>query len=89
MLDLKYFLKKLLYVICIGALLECVFVYYVTVRCPQRSEGVGSPGIGVKDACVPLCGCWESNPCPLEKQQVSLSTETSLQPLKYFFLYYK
>ena len=44
--------------------------------CPWRSEeGTGSHGAGVLDSCGPLSGCWESNPGPLQQQQVLLTTE--------------
>jgi hypothetical protein len=48
--------------------------------CPWRpEEGVGSPAARVTDS----CGCWESNPDPLEEQP------ESSQPLRHpstFFL---
>lgn len=29
-----------------------------------------SPGTGVIDSCKPPHGCWDSNPCPWQEQQV-------------------
>ena len=56
---------------------------YVYAPCaclvPMKARrGVRSPGTGVKDGCEPPCGCWESNPGPLEKQFVLSNAETSL-----------
>jgi hypothetical protein len=47
------------------------------VPCLKRPEDVRSPG--TRDSCEPLCGCWETNPGPLEEKQVFLITEPSLQ----------
>ena len=61
--------------------------------CPPRSEEVFiPPGTGVVHDCESLCGCWESNPGPL--QEHVLTTEPSLQPLTFFkrityFYYFK
>ena len=38
----------------------------------------------ITDGCEPLCGCWESNSGPLEEQAVLLTTESSLQPHKWY-----
>lgn len=47
---------------------------------PQApEEGVGSPGIRVKDDCEWPCGHWESNTDPLEEQLVLIPAESSLQ----------
>lgn len=40
---------------------------------------VQSGGTGVTDGCELPCGCWESNPGPLEKQPVLLTAAPSLQ----------
>jgi hypothetical protein len=40
----------------------------------------------VTDSCELSCGCWESNPGPLEEELVLLTTEPSLQPC-YCFKY--
>lgn len=44
-------------------------------------EGVGSPGIGVRDGYKPLCEYWEVNLGPLQVQVL----QTALQPLKFPF----
>jgi hypothetical protein len=38
----------------------------------------------IMDDCEPLCGCWDLNSGPSEKQSVLLTTEPSLQPLFLF-----
>lgn len=43
-------------------------------------EAVQSPGTEVADGCELPYGCWESNPCPLQEQQVLLAAEPLLQP---------
>jgi hypothetical protein len=46
---------------------------------PQRSkEGVGSSETSLIDGYEPLCGCWDQNLGPLEKQPVLLTIEPSL-----------
>lgn len=66
---------------------ECIGAHYVCARYPWRpEEGTGCPGTGVMDSCEPLCGCWESNPDPLQ-QQVLLTTEPSLWPPRLSILY--
>ena len=49
--------------------------------CMSLCKGIRSPGTGVTDTCVLLCGYWELNPGPLEDQPVLLTAEPSLQPL--------
>ena len=44
------------------------------------TEAIKSSQAGVTDGREPLCGCWESNPVPLEEQPVLLVTEPSFQP---------
>lgn len=48
-----------------------VFVYHVHYCITGRPEkGITSPGTGVRVDCELLCGCWESNPNPLEERLV-------------------
>ncbi|ERE84501.1 E3 ubiquitin-protein ligase [Cricetulus griseus] len=48
---------------------------------PRKPEkGIGYFGNGVIDSCELPCGCWESNPGPLQEQQVLLTMGPSLQP---------
>lgn len=45
-----------------------------------KSKGalvITPPGTTVTDVCELRCGCWESNPDPLEEQQVLFSAELS------------
>lgn len=62
----------------------CFHVYLCTI-CAQclwrQEEGTWPSGTGVTDHCEPPCRCWELNLGSLEKQQVLLPTEPSLQPL--------
>jgi hypothetical protein len=51
--------------------------------CPWRlEEGAGSFATGVIDGCESLCGFWELNPGLWQEQQVLITTEATLQPLK-------
>lgn len=46
---------------------------------PWRSEEtLEYPGTGVTHSYEPPCGCWESNPGPLQEQQVLLTAEQLL-----------
>lgn len=52
------------------------------MKCLQSlEETLRSPGTGVTGP----CGCWEINLCPLEQQQMSLTTEPPL-PLPFYKL---
>ena len=44
----------------------------------RSEEDIRYPGARVMYYCEMSCGCWESNPGPLQKQEL-LTTETSLQ----------
>lgn len=44
-------------------------------------RGMGSPGTGVPDSRVLLCGCWKLNLGSLQEQSVLLVPEPSLQSL--------
>lgn len=61
-----------------------MYVWY-----PWRSEeDTGCPGTGIMDSYEPPCGCWESNPDPLQQQQVLLTTEPSLRaPKTVYFIH--
>ena len=48
----------------------------------KPEEGIGSSENGVTDSCELPCGCWESNPGPLEEQPVLFTVEPSLRPLE-------
>lgn len=57
-----------------------ISVHYVHACCLQRSEeDIKSSGTWDRGGCVPACGCWEPNPCSLQKQSVLLTVETSFQ----------
>jgi hypothetical protein len=43
-------------------------------------RGYWIPGAGVTDSCELLCGCWELNLGPLQKQPVLSTPEPALQP---------
>lgn len=36
---------------------ECTCVHHVYAVPEESEEGIGSPGIGIKGSCEPLCGC--------------------------------
>ena len=50
----------------------CFACMYVFVRVSDL--------LGLEVQRAVTCGCWELNPCPLEKQSVFLTAEQSLQP---------
>jgi hypothetical protein len=59
----------------------CMSVRYVHAWCPQRSNKDIKPlGTGVTDGCELPCRCQEQDPGPLQKQQMLLISEPSLQP---------
>jgi len=54
-----------------------LFMFYMYESLPEYmylhqfmpgAPGVRSPGAGVTDGCESPCGCWETNPSPLEEQ---------------------
>ena len=59
-------------------MLACMCVC-VTCACLRSPEDVRSPETGVTDGCEPPCEYWEPNSGPLQKQQVFLAAEPSLQ----------
>jgi hypothetical protein len=65
-----------------GALLTYMSVYHTSAWCSYGpEEGIESPGTGAKNSYELLhgCGCWESNPGPLEEKSAPLTVEPSLQ----------
>jgi hypothetical protein len=58
--------------IVLGFVCECVCVCVCVCVWPPRrhEEGVRYLGAGITASCDLPCGCWESKPCPLEKQPV-------------------
>ena len=58
----------------------CPCVFLVPKKCQKRVSD--PPGTGVINGCELPCVCWELNLDPLEKQQLFLVTEPSLQPSK-------
>lgn len=61
----------------------CIYVHFVHQK---LDEDFGFPGNGFIDDYEPRGGCWELNLDLLWGQQVLLITESSLQPLLYYFL---
>lgn len=54
--------------------------HHTYAQCPLKSEeGVRSPRARVIDSCEPLCMGWEPNSCPLQDQQLFMSTELTLR----------
>ena len=69
----------------------CLHLYLciTQVQGPKRlEEGIGSPGIVVIGSGESPCGCWESNPRPLEEQPVLLTVEPSPAPTSMSLLSY-
>jgi hypothetical protein len=60
----------------------CLF-FCVPYTCLLPTEAL-MPGTGVTDGCRLPCECWELNSGPLH-EQVFLTIEPSLQPIKFFF----
>jgi len=52
---------------------------------PTKSRKIRSSGTGVIDGFEIPCGCWESNPSPLEEQPMCLTSEPPPQPCQYHF----
>jgi hypothetical protein len=63
-----------------------IYVHHVHAVPEEAKEGAGSPGTGVTDGCKPSCGCWELNLGPLQKQDVLLASEPSVQHLPQVFV---
>lgn len=63
-------------------------VYLCTTSSAHREQKVldALPGTAVTDVCELPYQCWGPDLGPLEEQPMLLTTETSLQPLKYFLL---
>ena len=71
-----------LFIVC--ACVFCLHVYlgeyYVCAWCLWRSEeGVGSPGIGVRDGFELPWGSWESILGPVEEHPILVTAKSSLQ----------
>jgi hypothetical protein len=66
-----------------------MYVYCLRAWFPERrDDSVGSPGTGVADSCVLSRGCYEQNPCPVQKQPSALNqSPVSLSFLKDLFIY--
>lgn len=81
--SLPRFKKLDLYLLIFSHACECLDYIYIHlshmhVFCPRRSEEVtGSPGTCVMDGPEPPCDCLETNPDPLQHQQLLLMTEPS------------
>lgn len=66
-------------ILCVNVLLA-QSVHYRCVWCSERSgEYIQFPGTVVTEGCEPAHGCWDSNPCPMQEQQVLSTMEPSLQ----------
>lgn len=55
-------------------LMSLFYVYvfhFIYAMALWRSEGIGSPGTGMTDSCQLPCECCESNPGPLDSNQLS------------------
>lgn len=77
----KSFLKVL--PVDMSSLLACMTMLHVCDLCSRKLErDMGVPETGVIGICGSPCGCWESKPGPLEVQDVLLSTDLSLQPIR-------
>lgn len=65
---------------------SCMHVYALCMYLVpwKRKHNLEFPRTGVRDSCELLCGCWELNSCPLEKQPLLLTAEPS-QPPKHIF----
>lgn len=67
-----------------GSVMSILSVCMSVCTCVPE-ESVRSPGTAVIDVCESPCGCWESDPSPLEKQPVLFffkAAEPSPQPLQ-------
>lgn len=57
----------------------CAYICASLVCLLLLQVGIGSTGIGVRDGCEPLSGCWVLNLGLLQEQQVLVTTEAYLQ----------
>jgi len=65
-------------------------VRHVHAWCPQSpEEGFGISRAGVTGECGLLCGCWRSNPGPLQVHSVLITAELSLQSPRPFNVSFK
>lgn len=69
---------------CIGVLPACMSVHHLYI---VSEENISSPGTGVRDSYELLCGCWKSNPDPLEEELVYIAAKATLQPTFVFSCY--
>lgn len=63
---------------CLCECFACTYICTQLVCLVLPEVSPGSPGIGVRDGCEPLCGCWVLNLGPLQEQQVLVTIESSL-----------
>lgn len=78
--ELGLFLFKMLISVQEERVTHVFICYYVHVMFRGVKRGYRIPKIGVPCCCVLPFGCWELNPCPLEEQQMLVTTDTSLKP---------
>jgi hypothetical protein len=60
--------------------IDLMYVLCVSVTPGRPGKDAWSPRVAIF-SCEAPCGCCESNPRPLQEQQVLLTAEPSLQPL--------
>ena len=77
LLLLLLFLKIYLFLFYVYEHFACMSTWYRQ----KLEEGVRPPGNGVTDSCELPCGCWESNPHPLEEQPLLLTVSHLPEPL--------
>lgn len=62
-----------------------ISVYHIYAWCPRRpKEGLRTHGPGVTDSYDLSCGCWKSNPGPVDEEPVLLTAEPSLLWFPFF-----
>lgn len=71
---------------CFTFIYVCTCTAYVLGICWRSEEDIRSFGNEIKDDYELQCGYLESNPGPLQEQQLFLITEPSLQPWNFFLL---
>lgn len=82
----NFFCFKILFILCANVFTcvnLCVLCACMSPRRPEE-EGIGFLGAGVRGSCKWLCGCWELNLGPMQKQEIPLSHLSS--PTTYFVI---
>ena len=65
----------------------CLFILCIWLHCHSLQTHQKGPSGPITDAWELPCGCWELNWGPLEGKSVFVTTEPSIQPLIFIFIW--